>query len=171
MSFDLQLIEPAQTTREEAVAALQSKALVNPVSGLANDYLNLFNELVMMLEQLPQMPELLEDLLAWRPMSYKEYFSRSKLAGRVSALEAYDRLNPSFRRRFETFVAELDVIALASVASVRRQFKNGCPDDMGRVTTICHRAGEKMRIILIRASRLVNYANLGEFEEREEQEG
>ena len=116
----------------------------------------------MMLEQIPQMPELLEDLLAWRPMSYKEYFAQSKLAGRHSALEAYDRLNPSFRRRFETFVAELDVIALASVASVRRQFKNGVPEDMDRVTTICHRAGEKMRIILIRASRLVNYANLGD---------
>ncbi len=167
MSFDLQLIEPTETSREEAVVALQSKALVNPVSGLANDYLNLFNELVMMLEQIPQMPELLEDLLEWRPMSYQEYFSRSQLSGRHSALEAYDRLNPSFRRRFETFVAELDVIALASVASVRRQFKNGVPDDMQRVTTICHRAGEKMRIILIRASRLVNYANLREMEEVE----
>ena len=41
MSFDLQLIEPTEITREEAVVALQSKALVNPVSGLANDYLNL----------------------------------------------------------------------------------------------------------------------------------
>jgi hypothetical protein len=64
MSFDLHLIEPHKITREEAVEALQSKTLVNPVSGLANDYLNLFNELVMMLEQIPQMPELLQDLLA-----------------------------------------------------------------------------------------------------------
>ncbi len=162
MSFDLQLIEPSQQTREQAVEALQSKTLVNPVSGLANDYLNLFNELVMMLEQIPQMPELLEDLLAWRPVSYTEYFSNSKLPGRHSALDAYDRLAPSFRRRFETFVAELDLIALASVASVRRQFREGVPKDMERATMTCHRAAEKMRIILIRASRLVNYANTGD---------
>ena len=52
---------------------MQSKTLVNPVSGLANDYLNLFNELVMMLEQIPQMPELLQDLLAWKPVSYTPF--------------------------------------------------------------------------------------------------
>lgn len=159
MNLDVQLIEPSQT-RAQAVEALQSKTLVNPVSGLANDYLNLFNELVMMLEQIPQMPELLDDLVAWRPVSYQEYFRKSKLPGRHSALAAYDELSPSFRRRFETFVAELDVIALASVAAVRRQYRDGAPEDMAKVAATCTRAGEKMRIILIRASRLVNYANL-----------
>ncbi len=159
MNLDLQLIEPSET-RQKAVEELQSKTLVNPVSGLANDYLNLFNELVMMLEQIPQMPELLEDLSVWRPVSYQEYFRKSQLPGRHSALAAYEQLSPSFRRRFETFVAELDVIALASVASVRRQFRDGVPKDMERVTSTCVHAGEKMRIILIRASRLVNYANL-----------
>ena len=127
---------------------MQSKTLVNPVSGLANDYLNLFNELVMMLEQIPRMPELLQDLLAWKPVSYQDYFRNSKLPGRYSALEAYEQLNPTFRRRFETFVAELDLIALASVASVRRQFRDGAPKDMERAATTCQRAAEKMRIIL-----------------------
>jgi hypothetical protein len=160
MSFDLQVTEPRHS--REAIEALQSKTLVNPASGLANDYLNLFNELVMMLEQIPQMPELLEDLLAWKPVSYQEYFRASKLPGRHCALNAYDELNPSFRRRFETFVAELDLIALASVASVRRQFQEGLPNDAERAATTCLRAAEKMRIILIRASRLVNYASAGE---------
>lgn len=159
MNLDVQLIEPGQT-RQKAVEELQSKTLVNPVSGLANDYLNLFNELVMILEQIPQMPELLEDLCAWRPVSYQEYFRKSQLPGRHSALAAYEQLSPAFRRRFETFVAELDVIALASVASVRRQFRDGAPEDMERIAATCARAGEKMRIILIRASRLVNYANI-----------
>ena len=162
MSFDLHLIEPHKSAREEAVEALQSKTLVNPVSGLANDYLNLFNELVMMLEQIPRMPELLQDLLAWKPVSYQDYFRNSKLPGRYCALDAYEQLNPTFRRRFETFVAELDLIALASVASVRRQFRDGAPKDMERAATTCQRAAEKMRIILIRASRLVNYADMGE---------
>ncbi len=56
--------------------AAASRELTHPVSGLANDYLNLFNELVMMLEQLPQMPELLEELYAWRPTSYQGLFPR-----------------------------------------------------------------------------------------------
>jgi len=158
MTLELSLIEPAKT--QDAVEALQSKTLVNPVSGLANDYLNLFNELVMMLEQIPQMPELLEDLTSWRPISYQEYFRRSKLPGRHSALAAYEALSPNLRRRFEGFVAELDVIALASVAAVRRQFRDGSPHDLEKISSTCARAGEKMRIFLIRASRLVNYANL-----------
>ncbi len=162
MSFDLNLIEPRNITREQAVEALQSKTLVNPVSGLANDYLNLFNELVMMLEQIALMPELLQDLLAWKPVSYQVYFRDSKLPGRHSALEAYEQLSPAFRRRFETFVAELDLIALASVASVRRQFRDGAPTDLESAAATCQRAAEKMRIILIRASRLVNYANTGD---------
>jgi hypothetical protein len=158
MDLDLQLIEPGES-RDSAVAVLQSKTLVNPVSGLANDYLNLFNDLVVILEQIPQMPELLEDLCDWRPVSYQEYFRRSELPGRHSALAAYEELSPAFRKRFETFVAELDIIALASVATVRRQFRDGAPRDMERVMATCARAGEKMRIILLRASRLVNHAS------------
>jgi hypothetical protein len=168
MPLDLQLIEPATFAHEEAAMGLRTRAPITLVSGLANDYLNLFSELVLMLEKLPQMPELVGELLAWRPMSYKEYFSRSKLSGSHSALEAYDQLNPAFRRRFETFAAELDIIALAAVASVRRLFKDGSPNDFDRLSEICHRAGEKMRIVLVRASRLVNHANLGEFVALEE---
>ncbi len=32
----------------------RAEAIVNPASGLANDYLNLFNEIVMLIEQLPR---------------------------------------------------------------------------------------------------------------------
>ena len=157
MTFETQLLEPAEAPPAEE---LYSKPLVNPLSGLANDYLNLFNELVMILEQLPGMPELYEDLCAWRPVSYSDYFLNSSLPGRNSALAAYEQLNPAFRKRFEGFVAELDVIALASVASVRRQFRDGPPADRARLVETCERSGEKMRQILVRASRLVNYANL-----------
>ncbi len=159
MTFDIGLIEP-RDERLKAFEQLHSKTLVNPLSGLTNDYLNLFNELVMIVEQIPVMPELAGDLSAWRPVSYQEYFRRSQLPGRHSALAAYEELSPSFRRRFEAFVGELDVVALASVASIRRQLRDGMPQDMERLKETCARAGEKMRAILLRASRLVNYANL-----------
>lgn len=157
MTFETQMAEAGETA--PAAAEPYVKPLVNPLSGLANDYLNLFNELVMILEQLPLMPELYEDLCAWRPIGYRDYFLNSKLPGRHSALAAYDQLNPAFRKRFEAFVSELDIIALASVASVRRLFRDGEPDK-ARLTETCQRGGEKMRHILVRASRLVNYANL-----------
>lgn len=158
MNLDIQLIEPGGAPAD--MGEEPPKTLVNPLSGLANDYLNLFNELVMILEQLPLMPDLFEDLCAWRPVSYQEYFRKSSLPGRHSALAAYERLSPVFRKRFEAFVSELDVVALASVAAVRKQFRDGPPEDNVRLAETCYRAGEKMRQILLRASRLVNYANL-----------
>ncbi|HMK91074.1 MAG TPA: hypothetical protein VK446_15745 [Methylocystis sp.] len=160
MSLDLQLIEP-NFPEIPAPAPESSRTLVNPISGLANDYLNRFNELVMILEQLPQMPELMEDLLAWKAVSYREHFESSRLPGRRSALEAYERLNPHFRKRFEGFVEELDLIAVAGVAAVRRQFREG-GKDIERAAATCDRAAQKMRVILVRASRLVNYAQVDE---------
>jgi len=93
-----------------SVSAMDDTApsLVNPASGLANDYLNLFNEILMIIEQLPTMPELFDDLLAWKPVTYQEYFSRSVLPGSHSALADYNRLNPSFRSRFEAIVRRVD---------------------------------------------------------------
>lgn len=158
MTADAQLATSDPIAPDRATRDSPPKSLVNPVSGLANDYLNLFNELVMMLEQLPQMPELIDDLLAWRPVGYQDYFQKSQLPGRHSALAAYETLDPLFKRRFEGFVNELDTIAVASVAAVRLQYRPGVAPDLDRVAATCARAGEKMRAILIRASRLVNYA-------------
>jgi hypothetical protein len=134
----------------------RAEAIVNPASGLANDYLNLFNEIVMMIEQLPTMPELIDDILRWRPVSYQEYFANSILPGRASALEAYSALTSSFRQDFETVVADLDRRAVGAVVAIRRQHKahGGCTS--APMAEICARAGEALREVLLKATDLVN---------------
>ena len=130
--------------------------LVNPASGLANDYLNLFNEIVMLVEQLPSMPELIDDIMAWRPTSYQEYFRASILPGRESALAAYDKLDARFRRGFEQVVEELDRRSTGSVAAVRRKFR--ASTDQGEpLSVICDRAGASIREVLEKATMLVNH--------------
>src|SRR2546430_6889957 len=54
-------------------------ANINPRTGLATDYLNHFNEAVMLLEMIPDIPECAEDFLQWRPLSYAEHFTASIL--------------------------------------------------------------------------------------------
>ena len=137
----------------------RAEALINPASGLANDYLNLFNEIVMLVEQLPTMPELFEDIQRWRPISYREYFHRSILPGRLSAIETYDKLEPRFRREFETLVEELDRRSTGAVAAVRRQFKAGGEDDAA-LAPICEKAGATIREVLDKATMLVNHGAL-----------
>ena len=137
----------------------RAEALVNPASGLANDYLNLFNEIVMLVEQLPTMPELFDDIQRWRPISYRDYFERSILPGRLTAIEAYDRLEPRFRREFEALVEELDRRATGAVAAVRRQFKAGGEANEA-LAPICLKAGTTIREVLDRTTMLVNHGGL-----------
>jgi hypothetical protein len=141
----------------DSVSLKRAEAIVNPASGLANDYLNLFNEIVMMIEQLPAMPELIDDILRWRPVSYQEYFAKSILPGRTSALEAYRTLNAAFRQDFETVVADLDRRAVGAVVAIRRQHKmqGGCTSPA--MAEICARAGEALREVLLKATDLVNH--------------
>lgn len=134
----------------------RAEALVNPASGLANDYLNLFNEIVMLVEQLPTMPELFEDIQRWRPTSYRDYFERSVLPGRLSAIDQYDRLDARFKRSFEAVVEELDRRSVGAVAAVRKQFKLQGDNDPA-LATLCERAGMTIRETLEQATMLVNH--------------
>ena len=136
---------------------MRAAALVNPASGLANDYLNLFNEIVMLIEQLPEMPELIDDLLAWRPISYQEYFNRSVLPGRHSALDAYAELDQGFRDKFELIVSELDRMATGSVALIRRHLRKKGASEPEVLVELCARAGTAMRGVLDRAATTVNH--------------
>jgi hypothetical protein len=127
------------------VRAKRAGDLVNPASGIANDYLNRFNEIVMLIEQLPIMPEFIDDIMAWRPTTYLDYFRNSNLPGSLTALEAYEKLDPGFRRRFEALVQELDHRATGSVAMVRIKFKNRAHDNGAALSDACERAGASIR--------------------------
>jgi hypothetical protein len=135
----------------------RAEAIVNPASGLANDYLNLFNEIVMLIEQLPTMPELIEDILQWRPVTYQDYFAKSVLPGRTSALEAYAALDGNFRRDFEDVVSDLDRRAVGAVVAIRRQYKTMGVVSPVAMTDLCERAGETLREVLLKATSLVNH--------------
>src|SRR3979411_394014 len=75
---------------EEARAAKLRAANINPRTGLATDYLNHFNEAIMLLEMIPDMPECAEYFLLWYPLSYREHFMASNFRARCLAIEAYN---------------------------------------------------------------------------------
>lgn len=150
-----------ETLKSEALtvpAGVEQRALslVNPASGLANDYLNLFNEVVMLIEQLPSMPELIEDLLAWRPKSYRDYFTASPLPGGQSAIEVYEQLDTAFKAAFDTAVAELDRQATAAVVQIRRHLRTKTNTDPEGLAALCEKSGVALRETLEKANTIVN---------------
>ena len=50
---------------------------ISEISLLATDYLNHFNEIIMMVELIPTTPDCFEDAKSWQPMSYAEHFRTS----------------------------------------------------------------------------------------------
>ncbi|MGO8953122.1 MAG: hypothetical protein ACLPWS_22045 [Rhodomicrobium sp.] len=87
----------------------QTNNLVNPNSGIANDYLNQYIEILLLVENLPSLlPEMVEELLAWKPKTYDEYFRLSPLPGSAIAIKIYHGLDKSFRKKFEARIAKIN---------------------------------------------------------------
>jgi hypothetical protein len=95
-------------------------ANINPRTGLATDYLNHFNEAVMLLEMIPDLPDCAEDFLAWHPLSYSEHFHASNFKGRDLAVRAYEAADPEIRAEFDLITENMTSI-LTAVADAMRQ--------------------------------------------------
>jgi hypothetical protein len=128
--------------------------IVNPTSGLANDYLNVFNEILLIIEFLPTMPEMTDEALAWQPRSYPEYFAQSTLPDAHHALEAYASVDPLLRRKFESVLTRLNEI----VTEVQRTLaaESTRPDYPDSVAESCEATAEQIRIGLAYVNRLIN---------------
>ena len=150
--------DTAQNADLRAALDMRALALVNPVSGLANDYLNLFNEIIMLVENYPVMPELGDDILAWSPVSYREYFRASSLPGRASALQAYECIEPGLRQAFEAILAEIAHLATGAAAQVGHFGADGQLHDL--MASFCAQTSAAMMSCLARATYIVNYGTI-----------
>jgi hypothetical protein len=111
----------------EARAAALRAANIHPQTGLATDYLNHFNEAIMLLEMIPDMVECAEDFLAWAPLSYAEHFTASNFKARDLAIEAYESADADIRAEFdqmtETMTSILREVSAAMREAVQDQTK------------------------------------------------
>src|SRR6185312_1118698 len=104
----------------EARAAQLKAANINPQTGLATDYLNHFNEAIMLLEMIPDMPECSEDFLQWHPLSYAEHFTASNFKARDLAISAYESADADVRAEFDQ-MAETMTSILNEVGTAMRE--------------------------------------------------
>ncbi|MGO9391337.1 hypothetical protein [Rhodoblastus sp.] len=129
-------------------------SLVNPSTGLANDYLNVFNEILLVLEFLPSMPEMTDEALAWQPRGYCEYFETSAIPGARQALNAYERVDPATRENFEAVLGRLTEIVVQAQQTLAEE--SGRPEYPDSIAKSCEETAEAMRAGLSYVSRLIN---------------
>lgn len=119
-----------KTGRERKAAASRSiggitpdelrAANINPRTGLATDYLNHFNEAVMLLEMIPDMPECADDFLAWHPLSYAEHFHAANFKAKELAIRAYEAADPAVRAEFDAVTTSMTEILTAVADAMRK---------------------------------------------------
>jgi hypothetical protein len=105
-------------THHADVAGPLSDSNINPETGLATDYLNRFNEAVMLLDMLASFPEFRADFLAWKPMSYREHFRASRFKTRELAIAAYDGADPNIRNSLDTLAVTMTIVLEATRAAM-----------------------------------------------------
>ena len=76
-------------------------ANINEQSLLATDYLNHFNEVAMIVEMLPDMPDFVEEVKSWELKSYKQHFQDSTFSDKDLAVAAYDCVPTPYLIAFE----------------------------------------------------------------------
>src|SRR5690242_2169743 len=101
---------PRKEHPDPARAARLRAANINPRTGLASDYLNHFNEAIMLLEMVPAMPECAEDFMGWHPLTYSEHFTASHFKARDLAIEAYNSSDAVIRAEFDNVTTAMTSI-------------------------------------------------------------
>jgi hypothetical protein len=115
---------------------------------LATDYLNHFNEAIMLLDLALTVPECLSDLMAWRPMSYQDHFAGSRFKDRELAVHAYHAADPAARGDLERLADAMTAILLAT----RDAMIIDAEDTEGDVV----RAVARLRPLVARAGAVIN---------------
>ncbi|MEX0297900.1 MAG: hypothetical protein AB3N28_02435, partial [Kordiimonas sp.] len=106
------------TSEQMALQPKLEAANINPESFLATDYLNHFNEIVMLLEMVPDMPELVEDTADWAPKSYPQHFLDSGFQAADLAVEAFEKAPRPIRLAFDQICNEMDNLIQTTLAGL-----------------------------------------------------
>jgi hypothetical protein len=149
------LTTPTETAPDPA-AALRARVRgtnINERSLLATDYLNHFNEVVMMLDLVPDMPECLDEVRAWQPRGYKDHFRDSTFHDRDLAIEAYDHAPRACRAAFEDTIRQLDRLVARSIVDLDAAIAHG---DAERTAHVAAAAVRRMQGLIDVASALIN---------------
>lgn len=149
--------ELARSFREamtEHIRAHTEGTNVNKKTLLATDYLNHFNEVIMLLELLPTAPaELAAELANWRHETYEEHFHHSGFRDKALAIAGYRHAPPEFRQAFDIVSEDMS----GDLTALLREVQSGVEaNDMDAVTMLCGEAVPVLQAKLEILSSIVN---------------
>lgn len=134
-------------------AARLAAANIHPDTLLSTDYLNHFNEVVMLVDMLAEMPDCALEVMSWEPRSYVEHFRASRFTARELAISAYGAVEAERRHAFEVTVKAMD----AAIVDLQRLIREA-PMEALPVECIVDHAEMQVKPLLAHAMGLINGA-------------
>ena len=141
---------------DDAYHAFSAKAQgtnIDPQTLLATDYLNHFNEIVMLIELIPDMPECLEDAEAWQPKSYQDHFRDSQFRDRELAVEAYEHVPRCYREPFDDVISQMNRIVPLGLQRIGEIVGADQPE---RLRMICSEVSQRLQKMIDIASAIIH---------------
>lgn len=100
---------------------------ISTASLLATDYLNHFNEIIMLLGMMPDMPDIIDECRGWQPKGYAEHFQDSGFRDKELAIEAYDHVPKRFKVPFEETVEQMNRVVESAITKIDTANGDGDP--------------------------------------------
>ncbi len=120
--------EAAKASEGDAYLAIQERikgTSINEQTFLATDYLNLFNEVLMILEMVSDVPEIIERAREWRPKTYAQHFEDSNLSDGDLIVAAYEQSPSKYRMPFDETVTELNCMVDDGIRDIENAVATG----------------------------------------------
>jgi hypothetical protein len=130
-------------------------ANINPRTLLATDYLNHFNEAIMLLELLPDTPECIVELIGWEPLTYSEHFAASPFRDRELAIAAYEAAEPIARVRLDELADTMNALLAATCEALLRR------SSLASAISLAAETAARLRPLVAQAGAVINGRGLG----------
>jgi hypothetical protein len=125
-------------------------ANINPQTGLATDYLNHFNEAIMLLDLLPQTPECIVELIGWEPLTYEEHFAASHFKDKELAIAAYEMAEPIARVRLDELADTMNALLVATCEAFQRRAS------LESANALAAETAARLKPLVARAGAIIN---------------
>ncbi|MFZ5834917.1 MAG: hypothetical protein ACOY2B_05975 [Pseudomonadota bacterium] len=125
---------------------------INSRTLLATDYLNHFNEIIMLIEMISDMMECIEDVAAWTPKSYQDHFRDSGFSDRDLAVAAYEYVPAQYRTPFERLIKQLNALVLQVASKLVAASATGDQAEIAAAALF----GPELRLLAEKAGAIIN---------------
>jgi hypothetical protein len=125
-------------------------ANINPRTLLATDYLNHFNEAIMLLELLSDTPECIVELIGWEPLSYQEHFAASPFRDRELAIAAYEAAESVARMRLDALADTMNALLVATCEALSRR------SSLKSAVSLATQTAKRLRPLVAQAGAVIN---------------